>query len=199
MTTETQNQDQEIQTQDQTETQDYFSPEYFRRVFFEKDILKDSWILLKEVKIAKTEYKNIFLFSWHPSVLYVADTIPMGLGLPRDYDQFVEFLQMAKLTPIGKIALSVEGEPILQTLANDQILSSAELVINELLDQKVLKKFLINQHCIDPELWVGLTSLYNRLMGSVIDLKQVTARSICTPTLKTIGQYKKALKGAMDF
>lgn len=196
MTTDKQTQTQETEIQQQPET----PQEYFRKLYFEKDTVKDSWIILKEIKISKDQYQNLFLFSWHPSVIYSSDTVPVGLGLPRDYDQFCDFLIESKMTLLGKIAVSAEtGEPILLSYNSSQLLTAAENVITDLLDPKILRKFVISQFCVDPDLWVSLNALYNRLMGSTVDLKQVTSRGVITPTLKSIGQYKKALKGAMDF
>ena len=184
------------ETDEETETLE----QYLRRAYFEEDVLKDAWVILKEIKIGKDNFQNLFLFSWHPSILYHCNTVPMGLGLPRDYDQFTHFLKDTGMVLLGKIGLSTEtNEPTLKTYANTQLNSTAETVVSELLDPKILKKLVISETCIETSLWVGLNTLYKRLNGESVNLKQITARSVCTPTLKAMGAYKKALKGAMDF
>ena len=201
-TTETKTEEIKTETDEETETEetDEDLDQYLRRLYFQEDVLMDSWILLKEVKIGKENYQNIFIFSWHPSVLYSCNTVPMGLGQPRFYDQFIEFLSSSNMILLGQIGLSIEtNEPTLKTFVDNQLNSTAESVVSEILDPKILKKLVINESCIDPELWVGLNTLYKRLNGSAVDLKEVTARGVITPTLKAIGSYKKALKGAMDF
>jgi hypothetical protein len=202
MTTKTQKtQSQEIESQETETTETTETTEqYLRRLYFDATLLKDTWLVLKEIKLGKQQYQNLFVFSWHPSVLYACDTIPKGLGQPRDYDQFVEFLSSSKMVLLGKIDVSFEtGEPTLKTYTDNQIQASAESTISELLDPKILKKLIIHETCIEPDLWAALNVLYTRLNGHTVDLKQVTAKSVCTPTLKAIGAYKKALKGAMDF
>lgn len=176
--------------------------------FIPKDIsqLKDDWVLLENVKVGDVT-TSLMLFSWQPNIVYSCKDIPLGLGLPRTYPQFLEFVKNNSLTILFALTLSVDtGElnPVMLSTSDGITVKAVSEFVESLITNKVaLQKFVIKSSCFTDEVWTGLDNLLARVNPQLAKqhkggMKVMQYGAVSTPLLKAIASHGKALKSSTE-